>query len=146
MAREWKPGDVAMAPGVGTILLRSFDGGWRSARAARVLDFRNVRPLLVIDPEDREQVERLMERFHMGDRGELITNADDMQAALRSLLAPPKPDEPQQYGAVVEDSEGARWIRIEPTLDKPWYRSDIGMRAHWLMIDAVGVLSEGIRP
>lgn len=66
---EWKPGDVAM--------VECSDGEWRRAAyrratvgnpeawefedgARRRVNESRTRPLVVIDPEDREQVERLM--------------------------------------------------------------------------------------
>lgn len=85
------------------------NGGWN-----RLSDSESIqaRPLLVIDPENREDIERIADAFcSIPSSGW----SDDMQAALRSLLAPPKPPkppEPMGLGAVVEDVTGAEWVRV----------------------------------
>lgn len=175
MSREWKPGDVAVTEyrGVQSRAMvvegricpathpkrphwHGQSGGWNHLTDALV-DFH---PLVVIDAEDREQVERLGRDFHESDHiapwhdlhGETRSQiCDAMQAALRSLLAPEKPDEPQGLGAVVEDSTGRRWVRVAiggvgwiecnamTVLDAG---KDIGRS--YKRIDAVRVLSEGV--
>ena len=121
----------------------------------------NVRPLVVIDPEDREQVERLAKAMHESDHiapwhdlhNETRSQIEDaMQAALREFAnpTPPKPDEPTGLGAVVETAGGERWVRTTTPdrdgdhLGKPW--SDGIVRSHWQVVPAVRVLSEGVQP
>ncbi len=63
---------------------------------------------------------------------------------------PPKPDEPQGLGAVVEDAADHRWTRIYPGVGEgeAWYCDDARGRAqweHWANIAAVKVLSEGVQ-
>lgn len=168
MSREWKPGEVAHVDG--DIYLRTGRGwvfaskggeAWFHAEddsADRVSYL--VRPLVVIDPEDREAVERLQdlfadERDRNGGQSRLVVGgwADAMQAALREYANPrdPKPDEPQGLGAVVEDENGYLYVRgyvngesthewhvIDPANNKRmgWWRYD--------EIDAVRVLSPGV--
>lgn len=72
------------------------------------------RPLVVIDPEDREQVERLVDAYLDGSGG-LV---DSMQFGLRSLLAPPKPD---VYRHVVNAGPG----RVQTSIcGKVWTPTD----------------------
>ena len=70
--------------------------------------------------EDRERVDDLIDAC---DRNAIITAAANpailpratrielMQAALRSLVAEPEPEEPTGLGAVVKDGRGWRWMR-----------------------------------
>jgi len=133
MSREWKPGDVVTATVNGRPNVRVIAGwskydpqlrwGELSTRWADGDDdeawfmpnqVTDHRPLVVIDPEDREQVERL-EAILAGQHGWPVPHNEPrvgyMQAALRSLVADPKPEEPTGLGAVVEDAEGRRWVR-----------------------------------
>jgi hypothetical protein len=80
------------------------------------------RRVAVLDPEDREQVERLREAasrwadrvpyLDMREPGDL-THLDAFQAALREFAdpKPPRPEEPPNWLAVVEDSKGVEWYR-----------------------------------
>ena len=79
-----------------------------------------------------------------------ITDAqiNALQAALRSLVTPPKPDEPQGLGAVVEDAEGRRWVRVNETLRAVWRPVDASTSnsfRNYPDIAAVKVLSEGVQ-
>ena len=100
--------------------------------------------LVVIDPEDREQVERLW--IILRD-GLALRSRDNLQAALREFAnpTPPKPEEPTTWLAAVEDADGNRWCLhggpTEPGLE--WYSPDLNCRAAYADIDAVRVLSEG---
>ncbi len=112
-------------------------------------------PVVVISPEDREQVERLIERMAQARVWAVMPSdvdsmsdyrADQMQAALRSLIAPPKPDEPTGLGAVVEDASGRPWV-FAGDVDSSgtwWYNAAEPER--WNEINAVRVLSEGVTP
>jgi hypothetical protein len=106
--------------------------------------------LVVIDPEDREQVARLVTTYNLGAcEDEWI---DGMQAALRSLVGPPKPEEPQGLGAVVEDADGAIWTRVATYAAAPWYSAGAtgvatnSCSASWSRIDVARVLSDGWTP
>lgn len=154
MSAEWKPGDVAVVDGIVSV----------------------VRPLVVIDPEDREQVERLavayttVESARSGDeyrawenrsaeaRGRIV---DGLAAALREFAnpTPPKPEEPTGLGAVVEDADGARYVRDYERGAMPWALTkrtdtngehvdayDSKARRSYADIAAVKVLSEGVTP
>ena len=73
-------------------------------------DDSNSRLLVVIDPEDREAVERLHALYEDLGRG---TDVPDMRDALREYAnrKPPKPDEPTGLYARVEDAAGRIWVR-----------------------------------
>jgi hypothetical protein len=115
----------------------------------------NADRVLVISPEDSEQVERLAHALGQAEavyaRPSDVTlhyNPELMQAALRSLLAPPKPDEPTGLGAVVEDQRGEWWVRDKTTTTvNHWKRArgeDGGRRYPYADIAAVRVISLGV--
>lgn len=170
MSKEWEPGDVAALTiageqVVGVVQAEKSAGAllWQigghsfylSIAVGNAVLIQDARPLVVIDPESREDVERLrdlmdtayaeqsegsLDSRHTGARG----NA--MQAALREFAdpKPPKPDEPTGLGAVVEDAVGNWWVRHYDG----WRHCD-GNSARalaWREIDAVRVLSEGVQP
>lgn len=123
-------------------------------RAEFIDALRDVLGLVVIDPEDREVVRRVMDAYSEVASAGLYSTApkvsvEQMQAALRSLLAPPKPQEPTGLGAVVEDAGGVRWTRVESTdlTRNPWYPADDADKqpAEYHTIDAARVLSEGVQ-
>jgi hypothetical protein len=174
--REWKPGDVAMvevptktipgtsihAAGKSRIVVVKDSKGWVAAENSAYFwadDYaffsEGPRPLVVIDPEDRKQVERLRDLMDIevirqnGAPNPLHVSpgmrGNALQAALRSLLEPPKPLEPTGLGAVVEDADGADWHR---TAEGRWIAGD-GLRCRaggWGHIAAVKVLSDGVQP
>lgn len=114
----------------------------------------SFRPVVVIDPEDREQVEQLIaawfaRRYPMFSRNLQPHEVDDLQAALRAVAnpTPPKPPEPESLGAVVKDAEGLTWVRVEPfpAGSTPWVaswtgRDDDPQPAYYDDIDAVEVV------
>lgn len=168
MSRKWKPGDVALwddGDGSPEVIFRYLGGDdydvpeWRTAaNGAGYPKAYDIRPLVVIDPEDREQVERLrdlmdgawvehgngqVEAWARGARGNAL------QAALREFAdpKPPKPDEPTGLGAVVEDDKGRPWIRWSNGRGCVWRCPDtvaFDGRAYD-SISAVRVLSEGVQ-
>ena len=165
-AREWKPGDVALVTsmyGTEVVAIRtgvpsnmgwaySMDltngpgpGGsastqsWSSDRDGAAV----IRPLAVIDPDDRAQVERLWDLFGAAK----AYGPDALQAALRELAnpTPPKPDEPTGLGAVVE-TPGGRYVRSDVETCNPW-RGPNGIPFEWDDLDGpIRVLSEGVQP
>lgn len=182
MSREWKPGDVALVeagcwanravalrtgtPGnMGWAYCGSYGGkstqNWSSDDSGIVTP---IRPLAVIDPEDREQVEALIAAYvrrgtalgySMPSRQD-ADRLDAMQAALREFAdpKPPKPDEPLGLGAVVVDSNDVTFVRagrLSPDgfhLHDCWRAVDgpiVGDWKRWDRIDAVRVLSEGVQ-
>lgn len=103
----------------------------------------------MIDPENREQVARLLTRLREMSFSAPSSGAFTcLQAALREFAypAPPKPDEPSGLGAVVEDVEGERWVRVNvATGTQEWRCCDaIGEFRRWGGVNAVRVLSEGV--
>lgn len=135
---KWKAGDVAMIrvplrsqPGHGLLAegygdlpaVRTHSGGWAALEdvdyfweSEYTFHGGSPRPLVVIDPEDREQVERL---------GTLLEGPEaDLATILREFVspAPPKPEEPTGLGAVVEDAEGHKYLRAYEIGIMPWVR------------------------
>lgn len=161
---DFKPGDVVVHPvhGRGVVTV----GGYVefSDDACRTL-FEglgtHLRRLVVLDAEDREQVERLLAAYYMqcADRehGDL---ADALQTALREFAdpAPVKPPEPTGLGAVIEavcgcnDGDAGRYV-YEPQSaryegrphgqEHPW-KSKCGHHTYD-RLTAVAVLSEGVQ-
>ncbi|GAA2007866.1 hypothetical protein [Nocardioides kribbensis] len=111
MKREWKPGDVALIP-LGSADVRAMftTDGWAISDmpgVRGVREFSDVRPLVVIDPEDREQVERLLSAYWVernpedpGDARRYPGYVSDLQAALREF-ANPTPLKPEVYEHIV---------------------------------------------
>lgn len=158
MNGDWNPGDVgvtvsgrrAMFVSTGEITqAEAFIDQSGDEYAPAFLDLRR---LVVIDPSDRDQVERLtkvlVEAAHR-DGNYVVSDGgihpDTTQAALRvfAVASPPKPAEPTGLGAVVEDAEGEAWVRNNPCDDCKWRSSD-GVWLDFADIDAVRVLSEGV--
>jgi hypothetical protein len=91
-----------------------FDGGGvRRVNTAHCTDA--CRPVAVLDPEDREAVERLADAHLLALGGHGKGSVVVMQAALRSLIAPPRPDEPGKWGVVeascVHSDNRRPWVR-----------------------------------
>jgi hypothetical protein len=104
----------------------------------------DARPLVVIDPESEDDVRRLCEAYRSVDHS---IGTMPMQAALREFAnpTPPKPPEPTGLGAVVEDAEGVRWVRYEPTgSTAPWVGNCVSVE--WDDVPAVRILSDGVQP
>jgi len=188
--REWQPGDVARVTysGVDQIALvrpRQEALGERLefayvSRGYDMVDDPDVsgsaRPLVVIDPEDREQVEQLMRlilrlrcrcgfmlaadakkcewyRTRAEKAAELRSaegSFEDLADALREFASPTpaKPDEPTGLGAVVEDAQGVLWVRVPVTDDDsvPWVSAPGGTCSPYRDIDAVKVVKDGYKP
>jgi hypothetical protein len=158
--REWKPGDVAICTIEGAVVVRTDSGTWHHPGydSAQGLNDKDLRPLVVIDPEDRASVERLVHNYVAAANaatppygvGKVDTEAvaTEMQAALREFAnpTPPKPEEPTGLGAVVEAAaytdEVRPFVRC-PSDASPW--TDDGGNGHaWSELDVVRVLSEGV--
>jgi hypothetical protein len=160
MSREWKPGDVAMvrvseeyAPEVAVSSDRQwFVAGPRlgSRHGWYHANVEVIRPLVVIDPEDAEQVERLASTDALrGLGGSFDSLAYNLADALREFAnpTPPKPQEPMGLGAVVEDAEGERYVRHADCNhpERPWQALN-GSIWNYAALDVVRVLSEGVQP
>jgi hypothetical protein len=171
-AREWTPGDVARHPqGFRGTFVQGYTaanqivnrangctdphhkgehdhwhyayGGWDRRDSPMS---REGRPLVVIDPEDdNDDVSRLWRLLP-----NRLVSIDQLQDALREFAdpTPPKPDEPMGKYAVVEDTDGVEWVRIDPA-GFGWQRlgdpsTEHNAYASWDGFDAVRVLSEGV--
>lgn len=163
MEREVQPGDVAMVALSGETYLAFYDAfneAWVSAKSGRLYPngLAEIRPLVVIDPEDREQVERVDARWAelmgwiVNDSISVNKRRDHMQTALREFAnpTPPKPSEPLGIGAVVQDADENRFIRIGTDAIAPWFsevpRDKDRPYRYYADITAVKVLSEGVTP
>lgn len=150
--REWKPGDVVVMPGTGkraivtTADVRPFRTQDDVEQWGDAINGVEVRPLVVIDPEDRDQVERLTAALFSeigGDWPDGYT-ANETQAALRKFAdRQPQVTEPMGLGAVVEDDEGRTWIRTNGRPGYEWYLPNQCIRP-WSFFTAVRVLHEGM--
>lgn len=118
-----------------------------------------LRPLVVLDlphPDLAAKVMRQVAGFireHHGCAVEDSTYADMIADQIEQQTRPPKPAEPTGLGAVVEDSHGKRWTRYDCQGDpQPWWCDGAGpdipveRRFSYDDIDAVRVLSEGVKP
>lgn len=156
MSTNWKPGDVAVSISHGYRSIFVADCGthnrsecWHNQSGYSDGIDSPRRPLVVIDPEDREQVERLAQALRDGDRNLSTTSAPALQAALREFAnpTPPKPDEPTGLGAVVRCKSGDLFTRTdrgsEPGLVR-WVDED-GTWHEWDDLNVVEVLSEGVQ-
>jgi hypothetical protein len=144
MTRNWKPGDVAMVRG--DVCIRRSDGAWEHGREDVFAHpaASDARPLVVIDPESDEDVDRLRDALWPGG------TFDVWQDRIRELANPTlRIEEPAGLGAVVEDAAGGRYVRVTPeNLSFPgevWETRYGGERwLTWSDVKAVRVLSEGI--
>lgn len=114
---DWKINDLALITGhrgdtyVGMYATQCLLGcaaaprpHWHASGGAMLVAHYEARPLLVVDPEDREQVEAILRKYHdwqwPGAQHEASIN--DMQATLRHLAQPePEVLDPLGLGAVV---------------------------------------------
>jgi hypothetical protein len=151
-AIEWKPGDLALVTyhqgfKDAEVVMRADDRSsreWISPSVVRGSRLRpdvwvsNARRLVVVDPEDREQVARL--RRHLAD----LVSMSQLREALNDYAnRRPEIEEPTGLGAVVEDENGCRWVRCGGR----WDRDDgnaVALSCDWVDVDAVKVLSEGV--
>jgi hypothetical protein len=165
MKREWKPGDLALVKVAHLDDPRPMfrtesgwdDGGesyWAGATGDWAIEY--ARPLVIIDPEDAEQVDRLRslyvdEAVKRGAMRPQFAGADELRresfaAALREFAnpTPPKPEEPTGLGAVVEDTNGVPWVRVSDGTHR-WRSSFTGGEYRWSDFEPVRVLSEGVQ-
>lgn len=148
---EFKSGDVVLHPkyGRGIVQTREWVEFADVDDYAKLPDIAaDLRRLVVIDPEDREQVERLLNGYYSEPFEDVWPRSiDKMQAAFREFAnpKPPKPEEPTGLGAVVEDADGMTLVRCHQGT-RPWQVLNGTSVWHWDAIDAVRVLSEGVQP
>lgn len=153
--RKWQPGDVALIE-IGCQANRHvayFTGRWGWSYGEHWVEHDPaivtvIRPLVVIDPESREQMDDLSDALVRVGVGKVMPGWDLVRAALREFAnpTPPKPPEPTGRWSRVLDDKGREWCRTEwdDGLNKPWQHEAI--HAHWQTVDAVRVLSEGVQP
>ena len=105
--------------------------------------------LVVIDPEDREQVERMAVAY-ANERGLILPDSslsDALQAALREFAnpTPPRPDEPTGKWAVVT-AFGVTYVRAAWASEKPWSRVGTDRFDSWAEMDVESIEFEGVQP
>lgn len=156
--QEWEPGTVAMVNGEAKPRVLDNDGDWYRPGIDYIYHHQTVtvRPLLVLDPDDPDQMRELVDNFFVALSGRTYRNhardIDDMRAAVVTMLPKPtpvKPAEPTGLGAVVEDAEGKTWVRGlgRDGTGVTWIRADSPLpkgRCPWSQVNAVKVLSEGV--
>lgn len=146
----FKPGDVAVIPFArGPVLAMMTVQGWSLADHGETSALlTEARPLVVVDPEDYEQVARLTGALAVHGANPNDRNySAETQAALRSLIEPPKLEEPTGLGAVVEDVEGRKYVRAGVT-PLAWTHAvdpDCNDWCGYEEIAVVRVLSEGVQ-
>lgn len=120
---DYKPGTVAeigwdMTSGRERAIFDGDRWGTESGCTVHRDSVTDVRPLVVLDPDDRESVAALLQAY--GDQYTAWTpdldgsNVDRLQDALRSLTKPPRIPEPKGWGAVVRTdypNPGSRWVK-----------------------------------
>lgn len=160
-ASEWEAGDVARViygdvdevgivrrreAAMGSLEFAYLSGGYDMVAAVA----QHARRLVVIDPEDAEQVERLRAALEARAFSAWACGAATcLSAALREFAAPPKVEEPTGLGAVVEDAHGVRWVLNYATESFPNWRSDRRRNAcvawrKWDAIQSPRILSPGV--
>lgn len=160
-ARTWKPGDVARVNGA--IAVRADDDQSWFTTAGRLSDpnVAYARPIVVIDPEQREQVERLrdfVDAAHRDHGSQYVdgkgARGNALQTALREYAEPkPQIEEPTGIGAVVETEAHVLCVRVGDT-EFPWVKASApGENSYqWDGYGglpggaAIRVLSEGVQP
>lgn len=166
MSAQWKPGDVAirrdgqkgdeqrsLAVSAGCDVdshvsaphWHHANGGWDEINAHYQIS--TYRPLVVIDPEDREQVQEFAEiwRKEWVASGRAHTSTSAMQAALREFANPtPAIEEPTGLGAVIEAINDNRYVHLGAG---KWSRvdkfGDPMSSCEWAEIAVVEILSPG---
>lgn len=115
----------------------------------------DIRPLLVLDPDNPDQMDRLLgdffvRRYPNGSDANMVDrrDRDAFTLAVRAMLPKPtpvKPAEPTGLGAVVEDADG-KWVCLDNSR-LPWREWTSGEFRDWAdFSNAVKVLSEGVTP
>lgn len=151
MSGVWKPGDVGISTSAERFIVTARGQCyWPGEEPGDTLGVSGVpadtdRPLVVIDPEDAEQIKRLVTLFNQTGTPLGKVFNERLTIALREFAnpTPPKPEEPTGLGAVVEDDKGRRWTNTHEVL--AWRPQD-GRPRRYTDISAVRVLSEGVTP
>lgn len=152
---EFKPGDVVFHPGCGRGIVQDVTVRWGARGGFSLL--RDVdddlRRLVVIDPDNEGDTDLLGDILEIHEwqpkpRSGAYDSGKDLADALRYFAdpKPPKPDEPTGLGAVVEDAEGGKWVRIVSSAGWWWRSNRTSRNLRWSAVDAVRVLSEGVQP
>jgi hypothetical protein len=154
---EWKPGDVATWPGMGPVLCVPFEptdlrGATKWANrwgGYTFYDGPTIRRLVVIDPEDEEQVDRLLTLW--ANQEAPAYGRRSLVAALREYANPtPRIEEPQGLGAVVVDYDGNPWVKVDTAMAcDSWTQADAAGSDTWVKfakLHATRVLSDGVTP
>jgi hypothetical protein len=151
MSRQWRYGDVALWARGRTPVLRTDSGRWTLPVGTSVeICEADLRPVVVIDPEDWQAMLSIVQEMNVHHPGEIITGTPEkLQNALRSQL---KPAEPTGRFAVVEDCNEVQWVNFrDPDRplghEKPWINGDDSRDYRdYADIAVVRVLSEGVTP
>ncbi len=152
----WEPGVVAKALDSLTPLRFKVSGDpelWLDvAGDVRYPSCNQLRPLLVLDPDDADQMHQIAGHFWGHDKGGHEETTRRITEAVRAMLPKPtpvRPPEPTGLGAVVEDDSHRRFVRVDDR-KRPWVTQSLGVanRLSWDEVaeNPVKVLSEGVTP
>ncbi|NUO57255.1 MAG: hypothetical protein HOV78_11355 [Hamadaea sp.] len=132
-------------------------GNWRTQEHGSTFSIAEARPLVVIDPDDREQVERLArdlhDRIHKSGSFDVLSRMSQDVPRRVHAGRTPLPRHPAQArradrpGAVVEDADGYRWVfqgGPQPAEGQVWFSPNLNGTALYREITAVRVVSEGV--
>lgn len=125
--REWKPGDVAVAFGEFVAFTDDREWFWAATGLACIdQPPHGLRPLALLDPEDREAVERLLRELHaqrLADPTGTVFGhtVDSMQAALREYANPTPP----KCGAVLTLGDEFHRCDGAPNHDEPHHNDAV---------------------
>lgn len=111
-------------------------------------------PPQIIDPDDRDQMERFARLHDEAWRRVVDRNPSRVGTPTWEVVAEQfrpfkdptyraKPDEPKGLGAVVEDQAGCLWVRFT-SKSGPWWRNHVGENRRWETVAAAKVLNEGV--
>lgn len=138
----YEPGTVVLArvgcdAAAPRMLFKSYGVEWFDLSGAEIEpgNVTDIRPLAVIDPQDDEQVRRLLTEYHEQFTTPWEPTEHQLSrfgAALTAYAtpAPPPLPEPQEWGARVTDANGKSWLLSHPDLPEPWLGKTPG--GHWL--------------
>lgn len=162
---EWKSGDMGLNltwgyRGIFVANCRQHGGvdHWHNQSGLTDPAGDRRRPLVVLDPEDREQMDlvakTLVEKMHRA--GDVASAANGVHpatlvATFRQLANPtPRIEEPTGLGAVVEDEDGDNHVKVALgphgwVLANAMTRIDSGYGGRsWRDLNAIRVLSPGV--
>ena len=152
----FEPGTVAVATVRGMPNVRVFrsEGFWRTATEAggnvTHWDYNggatDVRPLVVLDPDDTETLDRLVTLFQESWSGCEGSRGIGLAGALRNLTKPPRIPEPGLWGVVEASFNGyrAKFVRMVTGPSAQQWADDESRWADWSDLIDPTLVRDGI--